>query len=118
MKPFNLEEAIAGKPICTRKGLPARILDTNLKGWSRPVVVAILSGDDYEHVQYYQKNGKLFPSLETEDDLVMRSQEYVGWINIYENNCSSGNIYKTKVDAYNARTVDGYIDTIKITWEE
>lgn len=42
MKPFNLEEAIAGKPICTKSGLPARILDTNLKGRKRCMIAAIL----------------------------------------------------------------------------
>lgn len=118
MKPFNLEEAIAGKPICTRKGLPARLLDTNLKGGSRPVVAAVLSGDCRECLQCYSKDGKLISSLETEDDLVMRSQEHVGWINIYENNYSSRKIYKTKAEAYNARTLDGYTDTIQIAWEE
>lgn len=118
MKPFNLEEAIAGKSICTRKGLPARILDTNLKGQSCSVVVAILSGDGNEYVQSYRKDGKLFSSLETEDDLVMAPKKRVGWINIYENNYSSRKIYKTKAEAYNARTLDGYTDTIQITWEE
>lgn len=117
MKPFNLEEAIAGKPICTRKGLPARILDTNLKGWSRPIVVAILSGDDYEHVQFYRKDGKLFPSLETEDDLVMCSQEHVGWINIYKDNILDTRIHETKESALQVRG-DNYVDTIQITWEE
>lgn len=117
MKPFNLEEAIAGKPICTRKGLPTRILDTNLKGSRCPIVVAVLS-DDREYVRCYAKDGKLFSTLETEDDLVMAPKEHVGWINIYENNRSSRNIYKTKADAYNVRTVDGYIDPIKITWKE
>lgn len=118
MKPFNLEEAIAGKPICTRKGLPARILDTNLKGRSCPVVVAILSGDGNEYVQPYRKDGKLFPSLETEDDLVMKSQEHVGWINIYALRQTGENIYLTKEEALSHRGFVGYVDTIKITWEE
>ena len=117
MKPFNLEEAIAGKSICTRKGLPTRILDTNLKGSRCPIVVAVLS-DDREYVRCYAKDGKLFSTLETEDDLVMASEKRVGWINIYENNYSSRKIYKTKAEAYNARTLDGYTDTIQITWEE
>lgn len=118
MKPFNLEEAIAGKPICTRKGLPARILDTNLKGRSCPVVVAILSGDNCEYVQPYRKDGKLFPSLETEDDLVMKSQEHVGWINIYALRQIGGSVYSTKEEALSHRGSEEYVDTIKITWEE
>lgn len=42
MKSFNIEEAIAGKLICTKSGLPARILDTNLKGRKRCMIAAIL----------------------------------------------------------------------------
>lgn len=118
MKPFNLEEAVAGKPICTRKGLPARILDTNLKGQSCSVVVAILSGDGNEYVQSYRKDGTLFSSLETEDDLVMAPKEHVGWINIYTLFQTSGNIYKTRDDAIMNRSTSGYVDTIQITWEE
>lgn len=118
MKPFNLEEAIAGKPICTKSGLPARILDTKLKGRKRCVAAAILYGDGCEYIKHYFPNGKEFSPMESCDDLVMASEKRVGWINIYKNNCSSGNIYETKAEAYNARTLDGYTDTIQITWEE
>lgn len=118
MKPFNLEEALAGKPICTRKGLPARILDTNLKGRTHPIVVAILSGDGCEYVRGYAKDGKLFSTLETEDDLVMAPQKRTGWINIYKNNILSAMIYQTKEEAYDRRSTASYIDTIQITWEE
>lgn len=117
MKPFNLEEALSGKPICTRKGLPARILATDLKGRTQPIVVAILSEDGCEYVRNYAKDGKLFSTLETEDDLVMTSQKRTGWINIYENNLGTF-IHKTKRQALDVRLTDGYVDTIKITWEE
>lgn len=117
MKPFNLDEAIAGKSICTRKGLPARILDTNLKGSRCPIVVAVLS-DDREYVRCYAKDGKLFSSLETEDDLVMALKEHVGWINIYTLRQTSGDIYSTKEEALSHRSISDYVDTIQITWEE
>lgn len=117
MKPFNLEEAIAGKSICTRKGLPTRILDTNLKGSRCPIVVAVLS-DDREYVRCYAKDGKLFSTLETEDDLVMESKEHVGWINIYALRQTGERIYSTKEAALTYRSSEGYVDTIKITWEE
>lgn len=118
MKPFNLEEALAGKPICTRKGLPARILDTNLKGRAQPIVVAILSRDGCEYVRSYAEDGKLFSTLETEDDLVMKSEKRVGWINIYTLSKTSGNIYKTRDEAIKNRSLAGYVGTIQITWEE
>ena len=118
MKPFNLEEAIAGKPICTRKGLPARILDTNLKGTNRPIVVAVLYNDGCEYIKTYDKNGRLYGKMESCDDLVMRSQEHIGWINIYALRQTGGSIYSTKEEALSHRGSKGYVDTIKITWEE
>ena len=40
MKPFNLDEAKAGKPICTRDGKPARIISYDCKG-NYPIVVLV-----------------------------------------------------------------------------
>lgn len=118
MKPFNLEKALAGKPICTKLGLPARILDTNLKGRKRCVVVAILCKDGCEYIKHYFTDGKEFSPIESCDDLVMASEGHTGWINIYIQRQTSGDIYKTKEEALCKRSPDGYVDTIKITWEE
>lgn len=118
MKPFNLEKALAGHPICTKSGLPARILDTNLKGRMRCVVAAILYKDGCEYIKHYFTNGKEFSPIESSEDLVMASENHTGWINIYTLRQTGRNIYKTKEEALSKRSPDGYIDTIKITWEE
>lgn len=117
MKPFNLEEALAGKPICTKSGLPARILDTNLKGRKRCVVAAILYNDGCEYTKQYFTDGKEFSPVESCNDLVMASEEHVGWINIYKDNILGTRIHETKESALQVRG-DDCIDTIKITWEE
>lgn len=41
MKPFDLEEAKTGKPICTRDGLPARIICFNKQGDDKPIVALV-----------------------------------------------------------------------------
>ena len=41
LKPFNLEEAKAGKPICTRDGRKARIICYDKKGDSDPIIALI-----------------------------------------------------------------------------
>lgn len=47
MKPFNLEEAKAGKPVCTRDGYDARILCFDAKNPYYPVVALVnIYGDD------------------------------------------------------------------------
>ena len=41
MKQFNLEEAKAGKPICTRDGIPVRIICFNKQGDDKPIVALV-----------------------------------------------------------------------------
>jgi len=56
MKPFNLEEAKSGNPVCTRLGRDARIIFFDKKG-SYPIVALI----DYEYIEeviVYDLNGK------------------------------------------------------------
>lgn len=40
-KPFDLEQAKAGKPVCTRDGRKARIICFDLKNGNHPIVAAI-----------------------------------------------------------------------------
>lgn len=117
MKPFNLEKALAGHPICTKSGLPARILTSDFKGQDRSLVVAVLI-KGCEYIQYYYKNGRMLRTLETNDDLCLKTENHSGWINIYTLSQTSTDIYKTKEEALSNRECNGYVDTIKITWNE
>lgn len=51
LKPFNLEEAKAGKPVCTRDGRKARIICFDAKG-DYPIVALIETGNGEKVVQY------------------------------------------------------------------
>ena len=113
LKPFDLNAAKLGKPVCTRDGRKARIICFDLKDDKYPIVAAVES-DSSETLFSYTTNGKISDGIESNLDLMMLSERKEGWINVYKER-----IYSTKEEAIEA-TYDGvtYIDTIKISWEE
>lgn len=121
-RPFNLEEAKQGKPVCTRDGRPARILCTDMKGSYYPIVALVEDSDGKEYIQPYQLDGHYF-SKEIEGlDLMMVPERHEGWINVYKGGkLDADYIYPTKADAVENifhPMKDNYIDTIKVEWEE
>lgn len=119
MKPFNLEEAKSGKPVCTRDGRPVRILCFDfITPENNPIIGLVKINEKQEGVLFYNLDGK----CQNHDlDLMMVSEKREGWVNIYrygDNDCTSNIIHKTFEDAYKNRNVDGYITTTKIEWEE
>ena len=118
LKPFNLEAAKAGKPVCTRDGRKVRILCYDLKEAEYPIVAAIETRDcSAEYVLAYDKNGRFVLPNEDKNDLMMLPEKKEGWVNIYRSQ-----IYDTLERAKEAykRTCndDNYLQTIKIEWEE
>ena len=116
LKPFDLEAAKAGKPVCTRDGRKARILCFNARCGKSPIIALIENGKN-EEVHKFHKDGKLFGLDEDEEsfkDLMMLPEKKEGWVNVYKER-----IYSTKEEAIEA-TYDcaTYIDTIKFSWEE
>lgn len=102
MKPFNLEEAKAGKPVCTRDGKDVKILDFDyhrdhrLGDVNKPEIVAKITGrDGCERLELYTINGKKQNTPLKEDrDLMMKTEEHSGWVWLaYET------IYETQDDA-------------------
>lgn len=124
MKPFDLEAAKAGKPVCTRDGRKARILCYDLKGAKYPIVAAIETQDYIaESISAYDKNGRFVHDKENNNDLMMLLEKKEGWINIYTNSGSveTGiNIYETEEIAKSSASNSSinYLDTIKIEWKE
>ena len=117
-KPFDLEAAKAGKPVCTRDGRKARIICFDAK-CNKPIV-ALIYDCNKETVLQYLENGRFFVDQIDKYDLMMFPQKKEGWINIYKDFedtvCCA---YLTKEDALKNRSIeDGYITTIKIEWEE
>lgn len=108
LKEFSLEAAKAGKPVCTRDGRKARIIcfDSTLENY--PLVVLV---GDYPYS--YTDEGKFNKDSESNSDLMMLPKKKEGWVNVYKHN-----LYDTESEAKRAHVKEGYIDTIKIEWEE
>lgn len=76
MKPFNLEEAKAGKPVCTRDGRDARVVCFDAKG-EFPIVglVTVEKDPDIESAAHFCINGDYFSDgHECVSDLFMKSE--------------------------------------------
>ena len=115
MKPFNLEQAKAGKPVQTRDGRKARIICFDMKGGEFPIVALVQTGGE-EGVFHYTLEGNYYRTSTTQSDLVMVPVKKTGWINIYPFNCGEF-IYNTKERAVQNANCN-VVDTIKIEWEE
>lgn len=122
MKPFDLEAAKAGKPVCTRDGRKARIICFDAK-CIKPIVALIQGSDNSEQIEYYTENG-VFSNGGTgkNRDLMILLEKKEGWVNIYgeekERYCSNV-IYSSKEEALNiSKQLKEHITTIKIEWEE
>ena len=112
LKPFNLEAAKAGKPVCTRDGRNARILAFDLKNNVCPIVAAV-EENNMEVLYHYDTKG-LNCYKKSKIDLMMLSEKKEGWVNVYKDS-----VYDTKEEALAGKSeIRGYIDTIKISWEE
>jgi len=123
LKPFDLEAAKAGKPVCTRDGRKARIICFDAK-CNKPIV-ALIYDCNKETVLQYLENGRFFVDQIDKYDLMMLPQKKEGWVNVYKSyNVGKktpciASIYPTKEEAKKSSVVGlDYVDTVKIEWEE
>lgn len=123
-KPFDLEAAKAGKPVCTRDGRKARIISFDRHGEDCPIIALVVDSKnaECEEVIDYTLDGICNENIINHNkyDLMMFTRKKEGWINIYKDFedtvCCA---YLTKEDALKNRSIEyGYITTIKIEWEE
>ena len=114
IKPFNLEAARSGKPVCTRDGRKARIICFNRESIGFPIIALIKNGDTEGVYQFDDKGRNNIDDKERSYDLMMASEKKEGWVNVYKDS-----VYDTKEEALTVKyECRGYIDTIKISWEE
>lgn len=122
LKPFDLQKAREGKPVCTRDGRKARIICFDKKA-VRPIVVLVEGVNGTEVAISYRLDGRRGDNcLEASDDLVMLQEKKEGWINVYKGGkLDADYIYPTKETAITnifTSMESNYIDTIKVEWEE
>ena len=127
LKPFDLEAARSGKPVCTRDGRKARIICFDKKG-AFPIIALVDRPDGKEELVYtYDNRGKcgMSYSIESSEDLMMLPEKHEGWINVFNHGNNDtyvcNMIFATKELAENAvKHMNGvkHFATIKIEWEE
>lgn len=112
LKPFDLEAAKAGKPVCTRDGRKARIICFDAK-CDKPIV-ALIYDYNKETVLQYLENGRFFVDQIDKYDLMMLPEKKEGWIIIHKEA-----IYDKETAEKIAReTTANVIRIQKIEWEE
>ena len=123
LKPFDIEAAKAGKPVCTRDGRKARIICFDAKG-DKPIIALVEMGTA-ETPNNYNIDGKAISAKEASCDLMMLTEKKEGWVNVYNSLgviTLSHNPFDTKEEALEAlKSASGRaycVDTIKIEWEE
>lgn len=113
LKPFDIQKAREGKPVCTRDGRKARIICFD-RNDLHPIVALIECEDGKEIIGAYSKEGQTDIYEIKGTELMMLPEKKEGWVNVYKER-----IYSTKEEAIEA-TYDGvtYVDTVNISWEE
>lgn len=127
MKQFNIDEAKAGKPVCTRDGNDVRILCYDYKGCgnvvSRHPIIALIEMNGQELENYYTTEGKSL-LCHSEYDLFMKTVvKLEGYVNVYDfqgKPAIGSDIYATEQKAKEIVEKDSryYLGTAKIVMEE
>ena len=79
LKPFDLEEAKAGKPVCTRDGRKARVICFDMNSFNNHIIVALITEENgTESIYSYTSEGK-WKETKTENDLMMLPEKKEGW---------------------------------------
>ena len=128
LKPFDIQKARDGKPVCTRDGRKARIIcfDRRLfyKNVSYPILALVECSDGEDDVCGYNEKGKVLieDGAEYKDDLMMLPEKKEGWINIVKTEdggyCCKGEVHSDYNDAINENinVLDKRGITVKIEW--
>jgi len=121
MKPFNLEEALAGKPVVTREGRKVLQLHCfkNISKENECISVII---EGYNSIRNLYENGRYLETQDHPNDLFMAEEKIEFWHNVYFSHKFKKTIVgesfnteseaKANVGLINSDTT--YIKTIKI----
>jgi hypothetical protein len=120
MKPFNLEEALAGKPVQTRDGRKVtEIVHLKTIDVTYPIIAVV----DKTPVAYTMVGREWQSGADSRGDLFMAPEIVTKWGNVYQN-CNNGKYFigtlfetegEAKGGASNAPA--NYISTVPITIE-
>ena len=122
LKPFDLQKAREGKPVCTMSRKKARIICFDAKG-ILPIIALVESGDEEKTVRYSNSGRFRFDGTPDEEDLMMLPEKKERWVNVYHNEkgeyWSEQVLFSTKKEAIEfVHNYAQYVTTVKIEWEE
>lgn len=109
MKPFNLEQALAGQPVCTRDGREV----TQLVKFD--VISAFNIGGVLDRDFHRWKQDGAFDCFRCEHDLFMAPIKKTGWVARYGNDYVWG-VFESESEAF--LKAPGALSYHEITWEE
>ena len=128
MKPFNLEEAKAGAPVCTRDGKDVVIIDYNYKcaydeyDGNILLIGKVLQKDGTEEAVAYYQDGRERKDGHNSRDLFMKTQKFSGFCNVYKSlgRIVRGSVFENEDAAKKMSELADfdYVATAKIEWEE
>ena len=113
LKPFDLQKAREGKPVCTRDGRKARIICFDRE--NEQPIVALIEKNEEESIDTFFNNGhSVSKTNEAAGDLMMLPEKKEVWVNVYKNQ-----IHDTPESAEEGhKGITDYIKTIRLEWEE
>ena len=117
LKPFDIQKAREGKPVCTRDGKKARIICFDAKRKDKKSIIALVPSRDYpgfEDLIAYPNNGNYHGGHENDGDLMMLPEKRSGWAKIRKDI----NLYNTKEEADRKMIGNDDYVTAKVFWEE
>ena len=116
LKPFSLELAKQGKPVCTRDGRKARIICFDAKD-TQPIIGLYeknIDGIVREYLCSYHTDGRMYDDQDTGYDLMMLPEKKEGWAKVRKDI----NLYDTKEEADRKMIGNDEYVTAKVCWEE
>ena len=112
LKPFDIQKAREGKPVCTRDGRKARIICFDKKCLDEQILIVLVDCGKEESIYFYTTDGKCIDDFSS-FDLMMFPEKKEGWIVIHKEA-----IYDKETAEKIAReTTADVIRIQKIEWE-
>ena len=112
LKPFDIQKAREGKPVCTRYGRKATVWTCTLENKNFPIV-AIVDCEGEEYIYQYDANG-VCDEHDENLDLMMLPEKRSGWAKVRKDI----NLYDTKEEADRKMIGNNEYVTAKVCWEE